>query len=423
MAKGSHADLWASRIERMTQTERTRSADFNPYVVTPEGRLCLRTELLRLDGRPGEWPVAPSPGWTRVNIDGTDGVRLWCGLGSEFLFGQSRSEPLPVHVHASTSRAKSKEDVLRALHQGEAFAFCDQLFFLPDETDFTLNSFCYHVENKEPLSVFVGYRGQTQAYRESLSPGVYRSRNNPTSRSVAKWSQASRILGNVLKQRFFENENKPLTDIEAVGVMQHHFLAGPTDLLDLTFDLNVAKWFALNERTPQGGYRTKQFATAPSEEDALRDASRIFLLVVRPIGSVPIPEDDWKELTAGVSVGLWDGYADTEELSQFETTPHNLGPLWSEYPKRQSGFGLRGVGPMDSDPSGAVLAAWEYLYHPGRFPRGWDRLGGPDVTLGGHVFLKGQDSSDMAEHLFPCPPGWLTAAREEATRVMRSSSN
>ena len=63
--------------------------------------------------------------------------------------------------------------------------------------------------------------------------------------------------------------------------MQHHYLIGPTDLLDLTFDANVAKWFALNEWTGDGEYRPKQFVAVHSEEEALRSASRILMVVVR----------------------------------------------------------------------------------------------------------------------------------------------
>ena len=201
--------------------------------------------------------------------------------------------------------------------------------------------------------------------------------------------------------------------------MQHYNLIGPTDLLDLTFDVDVAKWFALNEWTGHGEYRPKQFRAARSEKQAEADASRIVLAAVRPIGSVPIAEEDWRELTRETSPRLWEG-SETEELSQFETPSFNLGPLWSEYPRRQRGFGLCGIGPMDADPNGAILAAWEYLYHPEYFPDGWDHFGGPELTINGDVFAAGKNSAGMSRYLFPDPPDWLTATSKEAVRILKT---
>ena len=335
-------------------------------------------------------------------------------------FDQSLPRRIPVHPGSSTLRVESYDDVLRALVERKAFAFCDQLFLLPDdEREFTLNSIRYHVEGKDPLPVFIGYRGQTGRHPETLSPGLYRTRNKPTRAANEQWVRKSRILGNVLKQRFFEKHNKPLTEIEAVGVMQHHYLIGPTDLVDLTFDVNVAKWFALNEWRKDREYRAKRFV-ARSHEEALREASRILFVVVRPIGSVPLTEDEWRRSHTGLSPTIWEGYAETEELTQFETPASNLAPLWSTYPKRQRGFGLRGIGPMDSDPNGAVLAAWEYLYHPDHFPDGWDRFGGPGLTLDGQVFAEGDDSAHLSQYLFPDPPDWLMATTEEANLIQQT---
>ena len=420
MPMPSQTGLWAANIERMSPLERANCSDFNPYLVTPEGHLSLLVESLRQSGRQAEWPTGPAPGWARTHIDDANEVLYWRALGSDFLFGQSQPGRTPVHVGASTFRVESREDVLRALSERRAFAFCNQLFLLPDdERDFTMNSFRYHVEGKDPLPVFVGYRGQTGGHPEMLSPGLYRTRNEPTPAANEQWVRKSRILGNVLKQRFFEKHNKPLTEIEAVGIMQHHYLIGPTDLVDLTFDVNVAKWFALNEWTNDREYRAKRFV-ARTEQEAFREASRILVVAVRPIGSVPLTEDEWRRIHAGISPTIWEGYAETEELSQFETPPSNLAPLWSTYPRRQRGFGLRGIGPSDTDPNGAVLAAWEYLYHPNYFPDGWDRFGGPEITLDGRVFAESEDSAHLSQYLFPDPPDWLTATTKEATLIQQT---
>ena len=417
MKNANHTDLWAFRIEQMKPLERAKSSEFNPYRVSPDGRLYLEIEALWKNGRPEEWPRGRAPGWSWIQIDGANHVRHWLALGSD-IFGQSQSKSIPVHGFKESDALKAKarldeQGLSSALIQGKAFAFCNQVFFLPDEKEFTLNSFRYEVPDMDPLSIFVGYRGQTRAYPENLSPGLFRNRNSPTAKSRKNWIRQSRIVGNILKQRFFENKNKPLTDIEAVGIMQHHCLLGPTDLLDLTYDINVAKWFALNERQQHGEYQAKRFKTASSKEEASRDASRIVLIAVRTIGSMPIPKDVWDHLHTGLSADLWEGYAESETVAQFETRPINLAPLWSEYPRRQRGFGLRGIDPMDADPHGAVVAAWEYLYHPCYFPDGWDRFGGPELTLDGRKFARGERSANLSEYLFPDPPRWFTEVKAE----------
>ena len=416
MASSSHTDLWALQIEEMDPLERANCCEFGPYLVTPKGRLCLPIEAIRRGERTEEWPRGQAPGWTRIRIDGATDERHWSALGSDFLFAESQSRSIPVHTVNRDARAGTTNNgggLVRAVFQGKAFAFCNQLFLLPEETDFVLNSFRYHIRDMDPLSVFVGYRGQSQAYPEILSPGLFRTGNTLASKSSEDWGRQSRIVGNILKQRFLENENKALTDIEAAGIMQHHYLLGATDLLDLTFDINVAKWFALNEWQTRREYRKKQFVACTSEEEALCGASRIILIAVRSIGSMPIPKDVWDNLQIGIRSNLWDGYPEIETLSQFETLPSNLAPLWSEFPKRQRGFGLRGIGPMDSDPDGAVLAAWEYVYHPHHFPDGWDRFGGPTLTLDGRTFERGEDSAGLSEYLFPDPPDWLIATKKE----------
>ena len=54
-ANRDRTDLWAARIEQMTPTERASCGDFNPYFVTPEGRLSLLVESIRRDNRPEGW--------------------------------------------------------------------------------------------------------------------------------------------------------------------------------------------------------------------------------------------------------------------------------------------------------------------------------------------------------------------------------
>ena len=98
--------------------------------------------------------------------------------------------------------------------------------------------------------------------------------------------------------------------------------------------------------------------------------------------------------------------------------PYNLAPLWSEYPRRQKGFGLRGIYPGELDKFGSVLTVTEHLFHPFFFKNGWDRIGGPALTIDGKSFAFGDDSSGMADFLFPARPRWFETAASEAAHVV-----
>jgi hypothetical protein len=159
-----------------------------------------------------------------------------------------------------------------------------------------MNSFKYEVAGMEPLRVFVGHRGRTHRYPEVITPGLHRARNDASDEKNNSWVMKSRIAKNVLKQRFLEHENKPLTDMEALGVLQHHYIIGSTDLLDLTFDINVAKWFSLNVFA-DGKYQKKKFLETTDIHAAKRDASCVYSIAVRSIGEIELDDDAVESLT------------------------------------------------------------------------------------------------------------------------------
>src|SRR5215469_3386676 len=162
---------------------------------------------------------------------------------------------------------------------------------------------------------------------------------------------------------------------------------GPTDILDLSYDVNVAKWFALNvwDETSRC-YRQKSFAERIDPNKAYDEYSLVYTVVARSIGTF-VPPEIRTELAHFDQLTLkpWNGDDIVNEDSKL-LPPRNLSPLWSTRAERQSGFGLAGVGPHDDDAWGSVLSISEYPFHPTFSPDGWDRIGGAKMFLGGRSY-------------------------------------
>ena len=185
---------------------------------------------------------------------------------------------------------------------------------------------------------------------------MYRNTQNLSTNILKAWPNHARIACNILKQRFFENVNKPLTNIEAKGILQHHYILGPTDIVDFSYNINVAKWFALNKWTGQK-YVQKVFHKNTDRKRGLIEASRVYEVAIRLVGKCNIDRKNITRLTRGVVQRPWNEDMAKLKISiEPETHPINIAPLWSEYPKRQDGFGLLGILAQDYDSIGSVLS-------------------------------------------------------------------
>jgi hypothetical protein len=371
-------------------------------------------------------------------------------MGSDFLW--SGNHPISGHRPRNYPDLRIGLTPVEAFElalEGSAFAFDRRFFQLPERRYLLqqryMNSIAYWCEGKEPLGVFAGFRGQARFYPEVVTPGLHRSHLNPNPEDHKQYLRRSILATNVLKQRFWERESKCLTDLEARGVLQHHSgrkrlgqILGPTDILDLTFDVNVAKWFALNVASPDGSYQKKTFTNEPKQ--AWKESSFVYMILVRPIGEFDltgIPEA--APLFRGLRLAEWPSEAydippgDVQATDQIQERPDspplhtrqvvppwNLAPLWSTYPMRQKGFGLRGVFPREFDKFGAILMIKVYPYHPTFSPAGWDAIGGPELSISDTRFAANDDSSQCQEFLMPPIEGWVEEALEEACDVVLS---
>jgi hypothetical protein len=379
---------WAEEILALSLAERRATTAFSPFVPDPEsGRLHLVNEMIRRERRDGlGFPVAPSPGWVEL----APGMMIWCPLGAEDVLS-GRQLPHRVVSPVSGTININPQVILELVSSGSGFVFCGDLFLLPKE-QYTMNSFTYEAE-PEPLDIFVGYRGHTKRYDEILTPSIYRKYNNPSRESFVAYSRRAIYAGNVIKQAFWENETVALDNVRALGVLQHHGTIGRTDILDLSYEMNVAKWFALNEwDSERQRYKQKPFKHHSDDDEMLDEASYVYAVVVRALGgtSDPLPIQ-----IHGQDVHL---------------LPWNLNPLWSTRPQAQRGFGVWGLGLEDFDKFGAVLSVIEARYHPYGAETGWDHLGGPHLTLNGKTYHALDDSSSVQESLFPLEEPCLARA-------------
>jgi hypothetical protein len=426
------SELWAEQIERATADDRKRMG-FGPFYVDPGGRLLLLLESIIRSPKPGArvpstWPIDAAPGWVTIPIGPGWSFEDWCSLSSEWVFESPDPTVRRVVIVPETLSAERKsyveerlDEPLELLHSGEAFAFHGMLFILPEIPPFVMNSFVFHPQGYEPLNVFVGYRGHTRPYSEVITPGVYRAHNHPNDESQARYHNKARIARNVVKQLAFERENVCLSEVQAMGVLQHYGLIGPTDILDLSYDLNVAKWFSLNSwDQTRTCWLPKKFAHHTDEGEAHDESSVVYTVIARLL-STPLPAGSLLELAnrSGVTLlPLIPPSTGAPALTD-ESLPRNISPLWSERASRQSGFGLRGVGPGEYDSWGSVLGIVEHRFHPTFWPNGWDRIGGPQLYLNGAQFSYNDDMSALADFILPRETQLIAQIRQGIARVVK----
>lgn len=408
---------WAHTIAKLDAAKRG-SVTFGPYLVDSDGALRLPIEMLTRSGS-RTWPVSEAPGWSVLALpDGTD-HRQWLPFGSEYFFrgGQPVAAYAPT-THPQAGKQTGGLDALRAVLRGDAFPFASRYFALPSDNSYIMNSFVYHPQDMEDLSAFIGYRGHSRRFDEVVTPGIYRKHNAPCQESHDAWIRKSRIACNVLKQRFLETEGKPLTDMEARGILQHYYIIGSTDILDLSYDINVAKWFALNTFL-NGRYSKKHFHEKHDIQRGTEETVFIYRVVVRAIGGIEVAGDAKQFLTPGVELKAWDDLIGLGGVSHCTTTtPSNLAPLWSTFPKRQRGFGLRGLMPGELDVFGSILSIREYPFHPVFYAEGWDEIGGPSFEIDGTSYTFENDSSHKKSYLFPPRESWFIKVMTEVQETV-----
>lgn len=426
----TETQLWAEQIEQASLEERARM-EFGPFTVMPDGRLANLMEIIVRSPNPKAvptpWPTGRAHGWLTVPIDDEWSLKLWCALGGEWVFqtpDPTQTRQVIVSDQLTASRksqiAERLAQPLDLLNCGDAFAFCGMLFVLP-EVSFEMNAFSYHPQGYEPLHVFVGYRGHTEPYPEVITPGIFRQDSNPTENVQTRYRCRARVAANVVKQLMYEAENIVLTNLQARGILQHYGIIGPTDILDLSYDVNFAKWFSLNIWDEhRRKYVPKPFSHHTDRDEAHDKCSVVYTVIVRDI-AMNLDPKMMADLVrrSGVHQMPWPSTISSSDCLPETDLPRNISPLWSQRASRQSGFGLLGIGPYDDDAWGSVLGIVEHRFHPTFFPDGWNRIGGPQLFIDGSRYSWEDDTSSLAQHILPEDNEVISRIRSGVTHVFR----
>ena len=419
---------WAESIENASEGQQ-HTLGFGPFSVHLGHLTTILESLIRTPKSttvPAPWPVAQAPGWLTHRLDADWSLTAWCAVGGEWIFAPPASGKRRIaHISPAIddqrrlSIVKRLNDPIQLIAAGEAFAFCEELFIIPDES-FVMNSYRYHVPDREPLEVFLGYRGHPREYPEVITPGVYRAHNAPDEESARRYRRKARIASNLVKQAVFEQHDIVLSNVQARGVLQHYGIIGATDVLDLTYHVDVAKWFALNVWDQESRrYRPKTFVEHDDPDRAFDEHSLVYTVVVRAIGT-QVEKDLAAELAkfAKLTFAARNG-GELPKEALVTLPPRNLSPLWSSRADRQSGFGLLGVGPRDEDAWGSVLAIHEHAFHPTFSPAGWDRIGGATFSFGGTSHRWDEDSSPLSNYALPTDDECIQWIRTNAADLER----
>lgn len=390
---------WADHILNMSNEEREK-ANFGPYIVIPTtGSLRLLNEIISRTPRDKRraWPSSPSPGWMNLGS-----AMAWVSLGSEDFYKAGMAKR--VYVHDQEIIPSTNEEAFQFVLQGKAFPFCGDVFLLPDDKN-TYHTYTYHVPDKEPLTFFYGYRGHTRNWPRIVTPSIFHDYQPNNREHYIRFKNRSIYASNIIKQVFWERQGIGLQDIQANGILQHHKVIGDTDILDISYDINVAKWFSLNRYDQStNSWQTKRFLEKTNLWDAYDEASFVYLIIVRVLGLGTLPMILPGDFALDDAFGK---HRTGEQRNNNHLMPWNLSPLYSNRPNRQKGFGVRGLQRNDYDPYGMVLSVCEFRFHPVFFPNGWDNIGGPEISYGGRKWNYDQDSSNLSLELFASEEDWF----------------
>jgi hypothetical protein len=342
---------WADRILDGEDPD-----DCGPYIVNPKLRRLMLLGEIRAHPRSG---YTRSDGFQSPAGSGTEYGRFWAGPGMLEMFRNRKVGYVRVPEGEDVVPPNDWADLWRIYTSGEGFPYEGDFYMLP-RTEYEQNTMTHHPPGKKPFSIFVGYRGQSHPYPNVLTPSAVRGLppGDPTS-YLRAYMTCEGYATDLLREAYFRLREQPLQDLQAIGILQHHKIIN-TSVLDLSYDLEVAKLFALVNLGEGNNVQVKSWRHE-------HDYSSVFKVIVRLLDRDGEP----LELPAPYR-------------GQLQLLPFNICPLSAvtDTADRERGFGAWGFGENDLDKFGTVLNITEWRYHPTSNPNGWDGIGGvPDARL------------------------------------------
>ena len=387
--------MWANTILAMDCNKRRHGLENCPFMLMPEtGKLLAPNEIYVRDRL-----VEPSKGW----VECLDGRYRWCSPKSEeILFGNK----IPKNI--TNPNEYSLNWLYSMLDWGNGFLFNECFYpIYPDmleldekenECDKNLMTHKYEDEDNS-FNFAIAFRGHTKNHPSILTPGLFRKTYSIDDSNA--WVSKSIYVANIIKELVYREFNVILHDIEAKGILQHYGIIRPMDITDVSRDVNIAKWFALNEYDiDKKQYNKKQFKERKSLLKAYNESSMIYQVIILQPPKVTLNKQQ-KE------INIYQNFQPDVYDFPISTTLWNVMNKWSARPSRQKGFGLYGIRENDFDKYGVILSITEYAYHPIFNLSGWDLIGGYTMKISDKSYNATEDTSFLQEYLFPPENEWF----------------
>jgi hypothetical protein len=225
--------------------------------------------------------------------------------------------------------------------------------------------------------IAIGYRGCSQVYKYPFQPGAFR---RPTGDDQAKrFDQFKRFVGNLVTELVWSVWRIALTVNEKESFLQHYYVLPRSYLVDITYDVNIAKAFACAKQADRSTHTP----------------------VLYKVALYNIDYYDW-------------GAANISEL-----------PI--ARPQIQRAISLLGLDPRMGDQAGVIVALTEHPFFFTHEGTSWNLFGGPKFRVGNREFtgpyLNESEYAELNEMLYPGENpdvvALLTTICDKATTALR----
>ena len=157
---------WATDIEKMTRLERSKielEGQFTPFIVEPDGNLILPLEVISkkitkdisISNHENHrfWPIGPAQ-WGELELPDGRKICQWRPLGSDAYFEELCAKIVICPEGEEDAKLNCQEEILKLVINGQACPFANRIFILPKRQKFLMNTFQFHIPDKETLDVF-----------------------------------------------------------------------------------------------------------------------------------------------------------------------------------------------------------------------------------------------------------------------------
>lgn len=214
-----------------------------------------------------------------------------------------------------------------------------------------------------PLRLSVGYRGCSRIYDYPFRPSAFR--RFQTAEEAQGFDRLKKFVSNLIVEFLWCTSQTTINPHESESIIQHYKLLPWTYMVDVSYDVNIAK----------------AFAASTQAEAAIRTPA-LYKAVLYNM--------DYYDLGA----------------SMIENLPF-------QRPRLQKAISLIALNGLMEDPTGVIVALTEHPFYYTHSGTSWDALGGSGFKVGGRSFaspvLPEADYEELHDLLYPREPDEVIA--------------